>query len=390
MKLRKLLGNLLLILLSMGFTWLMMELVLFGPLLRILPKPAFHHMVRELRVLGQTSFVGDMPKPGFLIITGDSNAQGKGDWFIDQGYDRRTRFHSAHVLQDLLGRDVMSMGRSGAGSFDGLVIEPLQTRAMLSRLGRDLPEPAMVLAYFYAGNDIENNLDFLQRWVEPRFGKDVADDPQALRSALRELKDELVTGHPRQWNDAPLFGNFILRAMRDTLRNTFTRKYIDVEPIVPPGTVNKALVRGEVTHLPDRLQSAPVELDDEQIRKGVAILRESLGLLAEGFAPAPVTVVYIPSPLGSYWLVGNQVSTFYGGERQYPTQRQLDCDKALFKAVREACASLDFPCVDTRQTLRQASQDQFVHGPRDWDHFNKAGYHALAKAVATALPQLIE
>lgn len=385
---RRILGNSLLVLGSVVLTWLALEFLLIEPLLRVLPKSSFHYMIRELRVLGQTSFSDQLPEPGYVLITGDSFAQGKGDWFIDQGYDRGSRFHSAHVLQDLLGRDVVSMGRSGAGSYDGLVLEPRQTTAMLRRLGRELPPPSVVLVYFYPGNDIQNNLNFLERWIIPRFGEDTVRDPEALREALRRLAAKQATGRPDKWNDAPLVGNFILRIFRDTLRNTFTRKYIDVEPIVPAGEVNKALVAGEVTPLPDRLQSAPLELTTEQLHDGVAVLRESLALLAETFAPVPVILVYLPSPLGTYWLVGEEISSSYGGERPYPVQAQAERDAELFEAVRQAAASLDIPCLDPRPLIREMAQDQLLHGPRDWDHFNKAGYHALARAVAEQLPSL--
>ncbi len=385
---RRILGNSLLVLCSVLLTWLALELLLIEPLLRVLPKSSFHYMVRELRVLGQTSFSGQLPEPGYVLITGDSFAQGKGDWFIDLGYDRGSRFHSAHVLQDLLGRDVCSMGRSGAGSFDGLVLEPRQVTTMLKRLDRELPPPSLVLVYFYPGNDIQNNLDFLERWIIPRFGEETVRDPEALRRAMQQLAIEYATGYPEKWNDTPLVGNFILRIFRDTLRNTFTRKYIDVEPIVPAGEVNKALVAGELTHLPDRLQSAPLEVTSEQLQNGVAVLRESLALLAETFAPAPVVLVYLPSPLGSYWLIGEQVSTWYGGERPYPVQAQAERDQVLYMAVCQAARSLDIPCLDPRPAIREVALDQLVHGPRDWDHFNKAGYQALAKAVAEQLPSL--
>jgi hypothetical protein len=385
---RRILGNSLLVLCSVLLTWLALEFLLIEPLLRVLPKSSFHYMIRELRVLGQTSFSGQLPEPGYVLITGDSFAQGKGDWFIDQGYDRGSRFHSAHVLQDLLGRDVVSMGRSGAGSFDGLVLMPRQITAMLKRLGRELPPPSVVLVYFYPGNDIQNNLNFLKRWIIPRFGEDTVRDPEALREALRRLAAKQATGRPVKWNDAPLVGNFILRIFRDTLRNTFTRKYIDVEPIVPAGEVNKALVAGEVTPLPDRIQSAPLELTTEQLHDGVAVLRESLALLAETFAPAPVILVYLPSPLGTYWLVGEEIISSYGGERPYPVQAQAERDAELFAAVCQAAASLDIPCLDPRPLIRDLAQDQLLHGPRDWDHFNKAGYHALARAVAEQLPSL--
>lgn len=389
-RVRRVLGNVLLVLASLLACYLLLELVLFKALLPHLPKAAYHNMIRELRVLGQSSFNGTMPAAGFVAIAGDSNAQGKGDWFIDQGYNRTARYHSAHVLQELLGRDVLSFGRSGAGSVDGLLLEPVQIRAFLGRQGLELPQPSLLLAYFYEGNDIENNLDFLQRWLAPASTNKQNDQealqPPYLENVLRPIMAEHADGRPRQWNDAPLCGNFILRSLRDTLRNVFTRKYIDIEQAVPPGEVNMARIQGRVVALPDRLQSPPLEYDNEQIRAGVAVLRASLNLLAEAFAPADVVVVYVPAPLSCYELVSPEVSTFYGEDELFPTPALYAASDALHARVSQAVKNLGLRCIDTRPALRQAALQAPIHGPRDWDHLNKAGYEALSRAIAGALP----
>lgn len=45
---------------------------------------------------------------------------------------------------------------------------------------------------------------------------------------------------------------------------------------------------------------------------------------------------------------------------------------------------LDF--IDTLPGLRAAASQALIHGPRDWDHFNKVGYEAFARAIVQGLP----
>ena len=37
-----------------------------------------------------------------------------------------------------------------------------------------------------------------------------------------------------------------------------------------------------------------------------------------------------------------------------------------------------FSFVNTTKSLRQATLSNFIHGPVDWDHFNKRGYQVLS------------
>ncbi len=384
-RLRRLLGNLLLVLAGLVVALLLLELVLCKPLLPHLPKAAYHHMIRELRALGQSSFAGRLPEPGFIALAGDSNAQGKGDWFIDQGYDRTQAYHSAHLLHELLETDVLSFGRSGAGSADGMLLEPLHIRAMLERYDMPLPRASVLLAMFYEGNDIENNLDFMRRWILPQ---PASDSPLTLQQVTRVLADIAAThadGSPRQWNDMPVCSNFLLRSLRNTLRNSLTRKYIDVEPPVPAGAVNVARIAGRDVPLPDRLQSPPLQLNDSELDQGVLLLKASLSLLAKRLDPTPVVVVYVPAPLSCYELSSPEVSTYYGGETLYPAAQVGARSNELYAKVARAAAELGMRVIDTRPALRAAARREKVHGPRDWDHLNKAGYEALAAGVAEGL-----
>jgi hypothetical protein len=383
------LANLALILAATLFAYLLAELFLFKPALRLFPARLFHHMIRELQVLGQSSKAAPLPKPGYLALFGDSHAQGKGDWFIDNGYDRNSRYHSAHLLQDALGREVLSFGRSGAGSIDGAVLEPLQTLRFLRRHGLDIPSPALALVYVYEGNDLQNNLDFVQTWA-PRIipGKD-AQDPQALRLLIARLAETQASGAIRQLHDWPLLGNLLLRLTRNTLQNQFTRKYIDVEKPKNAGQTTQARVDGKIAGLPDKLQAPPLALSAEQRAFGVRIVEASLAYAKEVFTETRLVAVYIPSPLACYELTSPSASTDEENKYGiYPNAEVAVQSDALCAAVRAASKRAGIGFIDARPRLREAARQTFIHGPRDWDHFNKRGYQALIQGIVEGLGPL--
>ncbi len=58
----------------------------------------------------------------YIALIGDSHAQGAGDWLWSVGYENDRPYHSANVIHDLAGKDVITFGRGGAGSAEALVL----------------------------------------------------------------------------------------------------------------------------------------------------------------------------------------------------------------------------------------------------------------------------
>jgi hypothetical protein len=161
----------LLLLASLAFVYLLLEFFLFQHLLAIMPLKTTWRLDEGLRVLVQSSKDGIVPED-YIALVGDSYAEGKGDWFGSVNKNLRPDFHSAHVLHDLTGRDVISFGASGAGSLRAVVGEPIARYEFVnSRTQFSLEPPAVILVYFYEGNDLNNNL-------------------QDLRSRFHRLRDE--------------------------------------------------------------------------------------------------------------------------------------------------------------------------------------------------------
>ncbi len=376
------LGNLLLVLGAIFFAYLLVELLLFQHLLPRLPRGLYNHMIRELRPLGESSKQGLLPAPGYVGIAGDSYAQGKGNWFIDCGYDRNSKYAAAHVLHDLLRTDVLSFGRSGAGSVDGLLLEPLQILHFLRKHGFPLTDPGLLLLFFYEGNDVQNNLDFIGRWFPRYEDPKQLDNPAVFQQFLKKLVQNHADGNFRQRKDMPLFGNFILRSIRNVLRNSLTRKYIDVEPILTPGTSNKARIGDKTVSLPDRLQSPPLEVSPKKLTRALYVFEQSVRKLQQLLPNTRLMLVYIPSPLSCYELVSDHVSTYYGGEKPYPKDAVDSVGLAMRTRLRQFAATQHIPFVDSLPDMRLEAQKQPIHGPRDWDHFNRAGYERLGTLLA--------
>jgi len=111
-------------------------------------------------VLAQSSKAHFVPRD-YVAILGDSFAEGLGDALLAAGNNEARAFHAAHVIHDLTGRDVVSFGRGGAGSAEGLVRQPAHILAgSRCLMFPTIEDPDRIFAYFYEGNDIQDNLAF--------------------------------------------------------------------------------------------------------------------------------------------------------------------------------------------------------------------------------------
>ena len=50
----------------------------------------------------------------------------------------------------------------------------------------------------------------------------------------------------------------------------------------------------------------------------------------------------------------------------------------LCKTIKMFAKFNNFSFVNTTKSLRHAALSDFIHGPLDWDHFNKKGYQVLS------------
>ena len=128
---------------------------------------AYHeYLPNDVRILAQSSKYGLVPR-NHVALLGDSYGAGRGDWYfkaIDLDPFGNPPFHSANVIHELTGFDVVSFAQPGTGSFDGIVYNPIKYYEMLRSRGFSLSPPSRIIIYFYEGNDIEDNLTFSGRY----------------------------------------------------------------------------------------------------------------------------------------------------------------------------------------------------------------------------------
>jgi hypothetical protein len=381
---------------STSIVYLAIEALIFPRILPMIPLSRHADLHEGLRVLAQSSKKGTVPRD-YIAIVGDSYAQGAGDWLLEVDHRRNPPHNVGHILSERLGRDVVTFGASGAGSLRGLVAEPAsQFEFVNASIQFDLAPPDDIVVFFYEGNDIDDNVRDVSLRYEGELEPGVRPDPVAFRRFMQEtvLGEDPLYEEARAfaWYDNLFLGNFAYRTARRIARVAIRGEeaYAPSPHEWRPGPVNSAVVGGQVVDIPDVLQGPALELTDEEIDLGVFVYEQALGLLAERFPDARIGVAYLPAPISSYEIASTEVScqTYHGRGGVHPTEAAKARSDLIAGRVREASERGRCAFVDVRPHLRMASSDAFVHGPRDWKHYNRAGLEVLADAVEELLDEM--
>jgi len=128
-----------------------------------------------------------------------------------------------------------------------------------------------------------------------------------------------------------------------------------------------------------------MELTQMELNRAVLVYERSLTFLRKLLPDAPVLVVYLPSILASYRLLGSEVSIQQykkEGPSRYPASRVAEDSNRICLMIRAASSSHGAGFLDLRPAIRLASARAVVHGPRDFKHFNRLGMEVLGSAVA--------
>jgi hypothetical protein len=303
-------------------------------------------------------------------------AEGLGDALLAAGENEARAFHAAHVVRELTGRDVVSFGRGGSSSAEGLVRQPARILAgSQCHLFPTIQEPSRIFAYFYEGNDIQDNLAFAAK-VEKKFGRS---DSPAIDQFLSEDYGTFAS-----WRC-----HLYLFDIASRMSRFFYKYYTGGDPYrvqYTPG--GSGLLIGESTiDAPAPLDGPAIEVSDADIRSGIMVFDRSLSWLKARFPAVPITVIYVPTALSIYRLTGPSyrysIEPRDDGKSDWATAEQIARNSDLLcNLVRAASAHNDVGFFDTRPALREAATKQLLHGPADWVHFNAQGYGALGHALA--------
>lgn len=376
--------NLLLTCFSLIITYLFLEFVVFYYAMPFLPLKLHGHVDEGIQILLQSSKKATIPKD-YIAIVGDSYAKGYGDWLFSANPDSNPPFHSAHIINDLTGRDVVNFGLSGAGSLIALLAQPIPKFQFINSSFRfEMDQPSRVVVYFYEGNDLNNNLSELRKITAPESNKNAnyyLSHPEEFRQKIDTAMIKNDPLHERSKTTVfsdELYGLYFVDSMLSiTLPVNQPRKWTI-------GGNNLIIVNGKLVAAPDALQSPALELTEDEINLSVYVFEQSLTVLQSYFNKSRFVVVYIPSPLASYKLGSEfvDIETYEGRSRRYPAsfvaeRSSLICNKILNVARQQG---IDF--VDSRASIRELASKEIIHGPLDWWHFNQSGYTALGHVVA--------
>jgi len=327
------------------------------------------HLPDTAGVLVQNSKSEFVPR-NYIAILGDSIAEGVGDWLLEANGDRSKPFHSADVIRRITGRDVVSFGRSGAGSAQALVSRPATILA-----GTDcyffprIEAPQEMVVYFSESTDIGDNDHFLSRVIR-KYGN--ASDDSIDQVLLNEFASV------SRWKCRGYLTDTIARMTKFLFQHHV--QGISIE--AGPGNDNALIVAGEQAPAP-RLLGPGLAYTDDQVRDAIRVFERSLAWLRSRFPDVPITVVYVPSPASIYTFAAEAIVTHFGSQpiitaspAQVARRSDLICD-----LLRAATLAHGAAYVDARPAVRKAAKTNLIHGPIDWNHFNKVGQHLLAEIV---------
>ena len=383
--------NVLLAVLSVVVTWLLLEGLVFPLALPLLPLRIHAGLPRPLRPLAQSSKLGTVPSH-YVALIGDSNAQGAGDWMLSVDAARNPAFHSAHLIHQQTERDVISFGASGAGSLRAMGTEPQAYVDTLQRSWRyRLPDPELLLVYFYEGNDLQDNLRDLDhtyfgggfdpaRIYDGGYFRDFVRKTAATRTPVAE---ELETW---RWTDNFFLTRFVFRVIRALVDRSWQAS--EPAPDWSPGSVSRAVIDGAERALPNGLQGSPVELSLDELELALWADAQAFALLRERFPRARTLVVYLPSPLATYRITSPEVDVQVqrgGGPTRFTREALAERSDLVCQRIEAVTRAGGGEFVDARPALWESAGQQPVHGPLDWKHLNRVGQERLAGLVVSAL-----
>jgi hypothetical protein len=388
----------------------------FPKFLDKLPLRLYGLVDKKLRILAQNSKKTQFPKE-YIAITGDSYAVGVGDWSTEiqkLNFFESPDYSPAHLIYNKTGIDVVSFGRAGAGSFDGIWLEPVSQFLYINSV-RDykLSPPKNFVIFFYEGNDVYGDIRFLRQNLK------VIGDKQPTKIEFKKIKNFLDKEFEKQLNlnlnnslwKNMIFIRFLFQGTSNLLEEWFSPSKIINEgdspfKAVPEGKVNitfldgkavrlnEVLMNGKKIGLPINLQAPPQlgltefqkkeGITDELIELSMFIFEKSISQLARFFPQSKINIVYIPSPVSAYKVISSHVQSRGYMQDVEITETQIVEFKhiKLCKTIKRFARSNEFSFINTTEKLRQAASLNFIHGPRDWDHLNKRGYQVLSDDIA--------
>lgn len=339
------------------------------------------------RIVSQSSKDGKLPQ-NYIAIFGDSHAIGAGDGYLDADPTGRDAFHTAHDIHKALKQDVISFGSSGASSLSAMIDIPINNYRILCHK-YDLGKPEKILVYFYAGNDIADNLNDL-KYRNPNYFDYTGTEELTYPQFSKYIEEEIIAPEKFEgWS-----GKFVgLGFVKTIILNLFKPQFAENKESDSENSnfqdnqqYNQAIQGNQIVTLPLRLQAPALELNSKEWEQGLKTFSYSLRYMQSYFKGSEIYLVYLPSVLSCYDFQGEVSAQVIDNRKEvYSAEELVMKSDSLVSYVKSECEKLTINFVDTKEALRNRSGETFIHGPKDWKHYNEIGYELLAKEIIAAI-----
>ena len=372
-----------------------------------------HQSLGRLKHLAQTSKSHVVPRD-YVLIVGDSYAEGLGDELmrvIDQG---NPNFNAAHTVHALTGRDVISFGYRGGYPSETYVFSAYRSYfGMQLFAGLDVAPPKNLVVFYFAGNDINDEMTNIRFWLPKSFDKTKSLDESYVDKFVQQRAETGIIASRRRWHilrNAHLFDTstkWVKMTVKNLMKGSKELLSAD-DPSFRAGehyepnwsryenSETEIFVGGKVGKYPSHTVEPFAFHPSEDIETAALWFKSSLKQLQALFKEAKLHVIYIPSPVMAYRLVSetvtlsdrvrNAVSEIAGPLTTFSKAQITAQSQRICRAIETAATSLGAVFVDSRKFLREvAAQQGHLHGPNDPGHFNAKGYKALGTLIASAI-----
>lgn len=355
----------------------------------------------DAQLLAQYSKSGAMPEK-YVAVLGDSYAFGLGDWLFNEQSTIAPTYNTTHLLHKKLKQDVVSFGIPASSSIKGYIEDPVSHLTFIRSLNRgSIDNPQIALLYYYEGNDVTDNFqEFTVRYQGKGFDPALLNDDKyftefidksiiAENKIVKRSKDGFFT-------DKLLFGRFVISLVKGEPKEFLKklREKIDDKPHRPifkrqPVDHNVITVAGEKHFIPDGLQVPPVAMNPEELAISMTILDKTLRYVKKMWPNTQFGLVYVPAVSTAYNVVSDTVNIYDTNRgKNYASSLLLPASDAACLQVQKITSTNDIYFLDARPAIRQVAQQKFIHGPKDWLHFNEAGYRVLAQELEVLMAQM--
>lgn len=361
--------------------------------------------VRPLLQTSKNSFIPDR----YIALLGDSYAEGAGDWAESVLQIPAARYHSAHLLHEATGIDVISFGVSGAGSVRGIVTRPVGLLAYIRHyIARKMPDPDVAIIYFYEGNDLNENANYFSSSFPFLFSMDQQFSTTVYQKYLQQFAVEKNVSYYLSLNDRWLrhlpFLHFVVTQARQIAGMAPEKVIVPglskelgkvwLPPVVKPsgqGAVNHAWIDGKLVSLPDQLQGPPMDLNALEEQQAWFAFEQSITYIRREMPDTRFVLVYIPSVILCYAMEGERVSRqpYDRPLGEYSWQQLQAKHAALVERFYRIGAENGMTTINATPYLQQSTQRFALHGPQDWNHFNRQGYEVFSEVVLAGLAPVL-